>query len=240
MSFNQFTGTTAPYGMPIPAGEDIAPSSDQDPQGNFWGYLLEEDSALRFKLNNLTAIDKNSRSRKVQTFFNFPPKETVKRSYPYITISFAGEEKDSEREHRGWVGYSYMYLQDVALGQEVYTWYPIPMMLDYIVTLHTGDDAQMLKQLVGKMNGIDYLHPRDAYLLCSGGTIRRIVRVSSTASSGTDEQGVRAFRQTYRIRIPTEIEPNLSNLSNSRISDLVIALQNENTGTTTDITIPNT
>lgn len=230
---SQYSSTTPPYGIPVPPQSDVVPNVDLDPQGNFWGYLAEEDKALWFKLKGLTVADENKGARPVQVFFQYPPKEKVNRSYPFITIAFDGEEIDSDREHRGYVGYSYYYLQDQYLPGDAtnnlfFGWYPIPMNLHYIVTVHCSN-ATHRSQLVGALNGVNYIPPRFGFLNCSGGTVRRLDRESSTPANGYDEAQARVFRQIYRVTVPSELEPP-KGTATTRIEEVVLQLLDTSNG----------
>jgi hypothetical protein len=213
---------TFPAGDSPPITED-PPVNDQQAQGNFWGYLLEEDNALKQKLSGVFVKSLTSDRQENRVWFTNPEKEQRGIRYPYTTIEFINQSMATDRMHSGFVSVGYKYLQDIPypMAQVPRMEYPIPMDLDYRVITHARNN-QHHQQLIAAYSAVDRLHPRFAYVLCSGGTIRRLEVLKSTPSIGLDKDDMRIFRMIYQIRIPTEIEPIVA--MGTRVKHIVLQI----------------
>lgn len=199
----------------VPPLTDIPILDDHTPQGNFWGYQIEEDNALKNKLSGITVLSLNRKDEPVRVWFGNPEKEDRSVRYPFITVEFVGESVASDREHRGWVSVPYKYLQEASWPappgvNAPRMEYPVPVDFEYIVTTHARNN-QHHAQLTATLTGVDFLHPRFAYLTCSGGTVRRVDVLSRVPAIGIDSDAKRIFRMVYRLRIPTEVQPAVYN-----------------------------
>lgn len=208
---------------------DVAIPDDHAPQGYFQGYQIEEDLALKEHLTQIRVVDTQSAAdgRPPQVMFESPEKEQKTKHFPQITIKFLEQEVAHWREHRGRPEVFYEYLQNTVLTEGPMTMdYPIPIDLNYRVTTHARSNrhhAQIISQMAARV-----LHPRFAQMTCPGGTVRRIEVLSSTSADGIDGEGLRIFRMTYRLRIPTEIE--MAAVLGTRVQEVVLDLVNKNTG----------
>lgn len=118
-------------------------------------YLLDEETALKKKLQGMTVQDQRSRAdnklRQVGVWFSQPDTELRDQAYPYVTIDMLGISKDPEREHRGVVSPIYMQPSAADLnGKGFIINYPIPVNLDYQITTYARNpmhDRQLLTQL---------------------------------------------------------------------------------------------
>jgi hypothetical protein len=194
------------FASPPITDQAVVTSHQANAVTGFWGYLLEEDNALKTLLSTVSVTDLQRQVRPVRVMFTSPEKEERSQNYPYISITFNGMEVAHEREHRGWVPIFYSYLQNDVLPQPpgtVNAEWPIPMDLSYTVITHARSN-QHHAQIIGQLTSI--LHPRFAVLPCSGGVTRRIQLNGSTSSNGKDSDNKRIFRQTYSLVVPTEIE----------------------------------
>lgn len=223
------TTFATPPASDIPVVDDHAPNAST----NFWGYLLEEDYGLKNLLAGVTVTDVQNSARPVKVFFESPQKEERSTHYPFITLAFIGEKLDSEREHRGYVQTSYKYLQNTPydLTQSVVTDYPIPMLLDYIVTSHARDN-QHHSQMNSQLSMM--LHPRFGVVNCPAGTHRRLVLVSKSAANGVDSTDKRIFRTVYRVQIPSEIEAHVA--LGTRVKQVVLSIRDTVSGLSEQVT----
>ena len=224
-----------PTGFVPPPGSDIPVTDERllNAATNFWGYLLEEDYGVKALVSGLTVSDTQNPARPVRVWFDTPEKEERSAHYPYITLRFLNAERDPEREHRGTVPVDFKYLQYSALdktdGQPKID-YPIPMLLNYIVTTHARS-AQHHMQLNAKLQ-MGPLHPRFGVVVCPGGTTRRLVVVSHSATSGLDpsDRTKRIFRNTYRLQVPSEIEYEV--LTGTRVEEVILTTTDSGRGLT--------
>lgn len=203
------------------------PPNDVVANPPFLGLYTEEDMGLKTLLTGLYVSDLNApnETRPVPVWFHNPEREERRITYPNITINFTGERVAHEREHRGWVGIGYRYLQDVPFdigpmqAPPSIEW-PIPMDFDYTVTASARVN-QHISQISGHL-ALSKLHPRLAQMTCPGGTVRRItiLGVSRTNSIEADK---RLFRQIYQVRISTEIE-DVVLLLNTRVRQVALSI----------------
>jgi hypothetical protein len=187
----------------------VNPPSDIVANPPFLGLYTEEDMGLKTLLQGVTVTDLTSSStapRPVPVWFHNPEREERRITYPNIVINFVGERVAHEREHRGHVPVGYRYLQSIPLDQTnppMISW-PIPMDFDYTVTA-----SARINQHISQISGTlvqGPLHPRFAQVECPGGTVRRL-EVLGVTRANSMEADKRLFRQVYRVRIPTEVEP---------------------------------
>jgi hypothetical protein len=203
------------------------PPNDVVPNPPFLGLYTEEDMGLKTHLQGLYVSDLNApnETRQVPVWFHNPEREERRITYPNITINFTGERIAHEREHRGWVGIGYRYLQGVpfVLGSEQTPpsmEYPIPMDFDYTVTASARIN-QHISQISGSL-AMSKLHPRFAQMECPGGTVRRIT-VMGVSRTNSMESDKRLFRQIYQLRISTEIEDVVTALG-TRVACVVLSV----------------
>jgi hypothetical protein len=73
-------------------------------------WLLNEDAALKKKLQGLTVTDANAPigGRPVPVRFRLPETELSDTQFPLIVIEHAGLSRDPEREHRGYIQLPYV------------------------------------------------------------------------------------------------------------------------------------
>lgn len=196
-----------------PPVSDQPVTTDQQPQGSFWGYLDDEDAGLKNLLSGIQIASVGSRPFNVAVKFSSPAKENVPQRYPNITIKFNEARYARERMHQTLDAYYYYaYLQDTQLntdGSGYGPWpYPIPMDLRYTVTTAAREQNHHT-QIVRALARI--LNPLWASMPCPGGTYRRIVVESMTSADGYDpspeNNNRRIFRMAYALTIPSEIEP---------------------------------
>lgn len=198
-----------------------------NPATNFWGYLLEEDNALRTLLSGMKVTDlQHPNGQIVPVWFRWPQREEQARTFPYITIRFLSQEVAHEREHRGTVEVGYEYLQNVPFygSNPPMMNYPIPMDLHYEITTNAREN-QHHAQMIGALTA-SALNPRYGVLVCSGGTTRRLQVDSSVDASGIEtlESGKRRlFRQIWRITVPTELEPDV--FMGSRVTEIDLTVK---------------
>jgi hypothetical protein len=71
-------------------------------------WLINEDRAVKAKLQGLTVTDVNAPDgRAVAVRYRVPESELAQQTFPLIVIEHAGIDKADEREHRGYVHLPY-------------------------------------------------------------------------------------------------------------------------------------
>src|SRR3954464_13581109 len=113
-------------------------------------WLLMEDEALKTKLSGLTVSDINDPVRPVAVKYRDPEIELSDMIFPSIVIEHAGISKADDREHRGrdfldyapegtlpWWDENSPEDQFDPAKQTLLTEIPIPINLDYQVTVYT-------------------------------------------------------------------------------------------------------
>jgi hypothetical protein len=197
--------------------------------GIYQGYLLEEDEALKKKLQGITITDPNNRARPVLVWYRMPQPEERTVTYPYIMIDFIGETIAHEREHRGRISPTYRPNTNVPYGEfdTPVTEFPIPMDLHYQVSAFARaarQDREMREALMDSAR----LHPRFAFLDCQGGTCRRMEVTGPFSGDAVDSDGKRLFRKIYNVSVSSEISSQV--LLESRLKKIYFTLIDTNGG----------
>lgn len=185
-------------------------------------WILNEDAALKLRLQGLRAFDINSPpgGRKVDVRFKDPEDELIKLDFPCIIMELQGIYNAPEREHRGVIRLPYApegkpiwwnpdlpYQPDAGNGP-YRTDYPLPVNIDYKVTLYSRLQRDHSIPLVAALMQPDRLHPKFANKLVipQDGTARSMfLQGGPDKGYGKDEKGKRVFRDTFLVRIFSEI-----------------------------------
>lgn len=182
-------------------------------------FLLNEDEALRKKLQGITVTDQkadgSTASRSVAVFFGQPDQELRAQSYPYITIDMVDIQRDTQREMRGITDAAYLQPEnfgvDGATGFEVDL--PIPVNIDYQITVfsrHPRHDRQIMAQLLStRLVRFGYLEivekdVTDGDTQTVTSTFRRMDLINVAKRDNT-EQAKRLFVNAIAVRVSSEI-----------------------------------
>ena len=180
-------------------------------------WIYSEDSALKSKLSGLTVTDVNDGALPVTVRFRTPENELGIVKYPLIIIDHTSTNVGHDREHRGYIqvpyapeGYtSWVQPTDTTIDPTASPYYadePIPMNIDYQVTLFTRKIMHGAT-LVPTLSQVAYLPPRFGYLQVPvDGTIRTLeVMGGPEPADQLDGDGKRIFSWTYAVRVYSEI-----------------------------------
>lgn len=203
-------------------------------------WLLNEDAALKAKLQGLTVTDANSSSRRVPVRYRLPESEVADLTFPIIIIQHDGWYPANEREHRGYTNLPYApegypTWWDDSGGPSVaqfdptdspyYSYFPIPYNFDYVITVYCRIMHEHTIPLVASLAAYDRLHPKFAFLdVPQDGTKRTLQLLGGPAlETGKDDDGKRIFWTTYKVRvfselIPAIVQPILANRVNLDLS----------------------
>lgn len=176
-------------------------------------WIYNEDGALKTKLQGLT-VDGGT---PVAVRFRLPETEVANVTYPMLVIDHVGFSPAHEREHRGFVKLTYAPEgqtpwwgdSDTSItlaDSPFYSNYPIPMNLDYQVTLYARK-AMHGVTLVPTLATQPYLPPRFGYVIIpQDNTVRSLDLIGGPEPSTVqDQDGKRLFTWTYMVRIFSEI-----------------------------------
>jgi hypothetical protein len=183
-------------------------------------WLYSESAALKSRLQGLTVTDGNDpNGRPVLVRFRLPEDEPATAVYPMIVIDNPQVNTAHDREHRGYVRLSYAPEGNPYWGldqaptldpnQSPYTTeMPIPMNLDFQVTLYTRKALHGM-QLLPKLFTLPYLPPRfGGILIPADGTVRSLDIVGGPeATEIKDGDDKRLFTWTWLVRIYSEVLP---------------------------------
>ena len=164
--------------------------------------ILNEDKALKAKLQGITVSDSGNPARPVGVWFGQPDTEIRQQSYPYITIELVGVNEGVERAHRGWVEFN--YTPEGADPTQTYeSWYPIPVDLQYQVTTYARQPRHD-RQIMNELFKSSRLPLRFGLLLIpEDGTVRRL-DVLGFIKRDTTEQDKRLFSNVFNVQISSE------------------------------------
>jgi hypothetical protein len=189
-------------------------------------FLIDEDKALREKLQGMTVSDQKSASdnqnRNVGVWFGQPDQEIRNQSYPYITIDMVSVDRDTEREMRGLN--SPWYLDPGNLGEnEAYlAELPIPVMITYQVTTyarHPRHDREIIAQLLSQKFPLrfGYLSVPTGKVDGSGipeNTLRRL-DILGVSKRDVTEQAKRLFVNAITVRVSSEVVQSVVRILNT-------------------------
>lgn len=173
-------------------------------------FILSEDEALKAKLEGLTVNDINNPNRPVPVWFRFPEMEARTITYPNIIIERIGLERDTDREHRGYIelGYypdAFEQAEDPTdLDTGLFTDFPIPYLFSYAVVIQSRNILHDIS-LQSQLTQVQYLPSRFGYLeIPEDGTIRRL-DVEGPENLDTIVDNKRLFRKAYSVSVSSEL-----------------------------------
>lgn len=185
-------------------------------------WLLNEDAALKLKLQGLQVIDANApQGRTVPVRFRLPEVELADLTYPIIVIDHDGWYIANDREHRGFVQIPYApegyapWWNDTGPATTIFdpndspywSFFPLPYNLDYTVTVYARIQHEHTIPLISQLAAYDRLNAKFAYLdIPQDGTKRTMQLLGGPASVvDYDENGKRLFKTIYKIRVFSEL-----------------------------------
>jgi hypothetical protein len=186
-------------------------------------WLLLEDQALKTKLTGLTVSDVNDPARPVAVKYRDPEIELSDMTFPTIVIEHAGISKAEDREHRGvgylnyapegvepWWDVDHPEWQFDPAKQEYLTEIPIPINLDYQVTVYARKQLHAMA-ITGALAAPDRLPFRFGYLeVPQDGTIRTLDVIGGPEiETSKDTNNKRIIRTLYSLRVTSEILADL-------------------------------
>ena len=173
-------------------------------------FLLSEDKALRDSLLGMVVHDQKADGqdvdRSVRVYFGQPDQELTPQLYPYVTIDMIDIQRDPTREMRGKTSSSYLAPADLPDGQSFEVDIPIPVNIDYQVTVfsrHPRHDRELLTQI-----NFQKLPQRFGMLQLDDGTVRRL-DVMGISKRDATEQAKRLFINAITVRVSSEVSQGI-------------------------------
>jgi hypothetical protein len=192
-------------------------------------WLLNEDAALKAKLQGLRVIDANSgvNGRPVPVRYRLPETEPSDLTFPIIVISHNGWYYAAERAHDGAEPLPYAPEglspwwddTDIVTGFDpndspyIPNYFPIPYNLDYRVTVYSRFMHEHTIPIVSALAGDNYLHAKYGYLNIPQDGTKRTLQLLGGPDLFTekDNNDKRLFRVEYVVRVFSELVPALVN-----------------------------
>lgn len=185
-------------------------------------WLLNEDAALKLKLQGLTVTDNNApNGRPVPVRFRLPQTEVADLTFPLIVIDHDGWYPAPEREHRGYVPLPYspegfpIWWNDTGPASTnfnpndspYWSFFPIPYNFDYTITVYTRMMREHTMSLIAALAQYNRLHPKFAFLdIPQDGTKRTMQLIGGPSMpEAYDNDGKRIFPVIYKIRVFSEL-----------------------------------
>lgn len=122
------------------------------------GWVLDEDFALRQRLEGMTVSDGARENRKVGVWFGHPDQELRAQHYPYVIVDLVDISEELDRAERGWyqvrtdLGLSAgLFKEQPAASENIFMHVPIPIRLTYQITTFARNprhDRQLLNQII--------------------------------------------------------------------------------------------
>lgn len=178
-----------------------------------YGFLLDEDNALKTKLLNYNNPQfsvtnyADGTQIPVAVFFRSPDTEIITRTFPHFAIDLIDVEPDHERMHRA-DGFIVPYPTETATPAEgffnIAYDFPMPWMLHYQISAISRDPThdRQLGQLLFNMFPYQY-----GYLDMTGfdGTVRRADLIGTERRDlPADSTNKRIYRQIFTVGISSE------------------------------------
>jgi hypothetical protein len=173
-------------------------------------FILAEEAALKEFVKGVTVSDKANPSRPVKVWFGYPDVELTTQDYPFVTIELLDVVPAKDRQTSG-----YMYDDDnrgtVAPQEDVVYGYSMPLPYDllYQITSYARDprhDRAIIMQFLqkkfpsqtGSLAVPNELGTEIAY---------RHMFLDGFLKRDTIEEGRRLFRNTFTVRVISEMTP---------------------------------
>lgn len=189
-------------------------------------WLVNEDAALKLKLQGLFVSDANSSNRPVVVKYMNPEVEISDLTFPCIIIAHDDWSPAPERMHDGYTTLPYApeglpaWFNDTGPGTTNFDpndspyyaqWFPIPYNFDYTISVYTRLMHEHMIPLISMLAQYDYLHPKYGYLnVPQDGTKRTLQLLGGTPISyAKDKNDKRMFQVDYKIRIFSELIPQI-------------------------------
>lgn len=188
-------------------------------------WLLNEDAALKFKLQGLFVSDANSSSRPVIVKYKNPESEVSDLTFPCIIIDHDGWYPAPERMHDGFIKLPYApegedtWFADTGPATTVfqpedspyYSWFPIPYNFDYIISVYARFMHEHTIPLVAALAQYERLHPKFGFLdIPQDGTKRTLQLLAGPSLiTGKDNNDKRFFQVDYKVRVFSELVPQI-------------------------------
>lgn len=204
--------------------------------------IFAEDEALKAQLSglNVPVTRGSSSTLPVKVRFGLPQDELATLTFPVVIIDHVDISRDPEREHRGMIalpytpeGYATWWTTTAADYDPVLspymTEYPVPLNIDYEVTVLTREKSQLMG-IVSQYMADNRIPPRfGAMRIPQDHTARRIEMLADVnIEADRDSDNKRIFRAKYALRVPTEIlpanYPNIFRVSTVKLNTLQISL----------------
>lgn len=189
------------------------------------GFILNEERALKARLQGLTVTDLKNNARPVRVWYYMPDVEITEAQYPFITINLVNISEAVERAHRGKtrLGYDPSGIDLPGPDETAVVDYPIPYDLDFQITTWTRF-PQHDRELLGKLLAQDRLpHRFGSILVPEDNTERRLDLLGIQIADTLDGNNKRLFRKVFYSRMSSELVPVVANtrLVNTVVGTLV-------------------
>jgi hypothetical protein len=206
-------------------------------------WLLDEDFALKIKLQGMTVTDSAAPSgRPVPVKFRLPQTELSDLTYPIVTIDHNGWYLAPEREHRGFIQLPYApegfepWWDTSDPSNEnfnpsdspYWSFFPKPYNLDYVVTVYTRVMRDHMIPIISQLAQYKRLDAHFGFLdVPQDGTKRTLQLLGGPSLTDEyDGDGKRVFATKYIVRVFSELIPEVIQFVSARIINLDLSEYN--------------
>lgn len=187
-------------------------------------WLLNEDYALKRKLQGITVSDANDAQRPVKVRFRLPETEIADLDFPIIVITHYGWYLANEREHRGFIQLPYApeglatwwddsggaAAAEFEPSDSPYkSFFPLPYNFDYRVDVYSRFMHEHTIPIVAELAQYNRLNAKFGFLdIPQDGTKRTMQLLGGPDLTALkDENDKRLFQVSYMIRVFSELVP---------------------------------
>ena len=201
------------------------------------GWILDEDFALRQKLQGMSVSDSVRKDRKVGVWFGHPDQELRAQNYPYLTVDLVDISEELDRAERGWYQVNPYDALSAGLideqprpSESIFMDVPLPIRLTYQISTFSRNprhDRQLLTQLIRDRR----IPLQGGALYTHDGTNRRL-DVLDFSKRDSVEQNKRLLSNVLIVAVSSEV-PWKTIIRASRVSSIWAtfrAVMDTNTG----------
>lgn len=187
-------------------------------------FILAEDAAIKSLMQGMTVDDQNNLTRPVKVWFGFPDVEVRAQTYPYVTIELIDIKAATERQISG-VIYDTDNNGTVASADGVAYRYafPLPYDISYQITTYARNplhDRALMLQIqrlfpsqYGSLPVPNDIGTKTAY---------RTMILDGFLKRDMIEEGRRLFRNTFTVRVISEMTPSTASNALSTVETVEI------------------
>lgn len=187
-------------------------------------FILAEDAAIKSLMQSMTVADQGNSNRPVKVWFGFPDVEVRAQTYPYVTIELIDIRAATERQISGMIVDTDYQGTITPVSGNIYQYsIPLPYDISYQITTYARNplhDRALIFQIqrlfpsqYGSLQVPNDLGTETAY---------RTMILDGFLKRDMIEEGRRLFRNTFTVRVISEMTPSTAGNALSTVQTVEI------------------